>query len=123
MHRGNEEAVDAALDPAVLDSLRRLTPPGEPDVLKDVLGLFLADAAGRLEAIVAAVSVGDAPALQRSAHTLKGAAGAIGASALQAACRELEELAKRPGLVPDAVDLATLHSEFARVRAAIDLLL
>ena len=113
----------AALDPAVLDSLRQLTQPGEPDVLADVLGLFLADAPTRLGAIAAAAAAGDAAALQRSAHALKGAAGAIGASALHAACRELEDVAKHPGLSPGAADLAVLHSEFARVKTAIDLLL
>ena len=38
-----------ALDPAVLESLRELTPPGEPDVLKEVLQLFLEDVPGRIE--------------------------------------------------------------------------
>ena len=123
MRDGSEEPSVAALDPAVLDSLRQLTQPGEPDVLAEVLGLFLADAPSRLDAIVAAAVAGDAVALQRSAHTLKGAAGTIGASALQAACRELEELAKHSSLAPGAADLAALHSEFARVETAIDLLL
>jgi len=115
--------MDGALDPAVLDSLRQLNQEGEPDVLADVLGLFLADAPGRIEAIVVAASAGDAAALQRSAHALKGAAGAIGAKALQAACRELEALSKRPGLAPGDADLAELHREYDRVKAEIDLLL
>jgi HPt (histidine-containing phosphotransfer) domain-containing protein len=122
MPGGSEPVVDV-LDAAVLDSLRQLTQPGEPDLLADVLSLFLTDAPGRLDAIVAAAAEGDAAALHRSAHTLKGAAGAIGATALQLACRELEELAKRPGVAPGSADLATLHSEFARVKTAIDLLL
>jgi HPt (histidine-containing phosphotransfer) domain-containing protein len=115
--------VDDALDPTVLESLRQLTQPGEPDVLADVLGLFLADAPARIEAIATAAMVGDAEALRRSAHTFKGAAGAIGATALQAACRELEETAKRSGLTPGAVNLAPLYREFDRVRAQIVLLL
>jgi HPt (histidine-containing phosphotransfer) domain-containing protein len=115
--------VDPALDPSVLNSLRQLTQPGEPDVLAEVLGLFLLEAAGRLETIRAAAAAGDAAALERAAHTFKGAAGAVGAMTLQAACRELEEQAKRPGLAPGAADLAVLHSEFARVKVAIDLLL
>jgi HPt (histidine-containing phosphotransfer) domain-containing protein len=115
--------VDDALDPTVLDSLRQLTQPGEPDVLADVLGVFLADAPARIEAIATAASAGDAEALRRSAHTFKGAAAAIGATALQAACRELEETARRPDLTPGAADLAPLHREFARVRSQIVLLL
>jgi HPt (histidine-containing phosphotransfer) domain-containing protein len=115
--------VDDALDPTVLDALRQLTQPGEPDVLTDVLGVFLADAPARIEAIGAAASAGDAEALRRSAHTFKGAAAAIGATALQAACRELEETARRGDLTPGAADLAPLYREFGRVRSQIILLL
>jgi len=79
-----DPALNPALDPRVIDSLRQLTQDGEPDVLAEVLGLFLADAPARLAAIAAAAQAGDGPALHRSAHALKGAAGTIGASALQA---------------------------------------
>ena len=41
--------VPPVLDPAVLESLRQLTPPGEPDVLKVVLQLFLDDVPARVE--------------------------------------------------------------------------
>ena len=112
-----------ALDPAVLETLRQLNEPGQPDVVREVLGLFRTDAPSRLEAISTAMEAQDAAALQRAAHTLKGAAAAIGATALHGACRALEEAGKQGALDSVAADVATLRHEYERVRDAIDQLL
>ena len=111
------------LDPAVIESLHQLTPPGEPDVLKEVLQLFLEDVPGRIERLRAAWLAGNAVEVQRSAHSLKGSAGNIGASDLLAVCRLLDDhgksgdLSNLPGLV------ASLDNEYARVEAEIQQLI
>jgi signal transduction histidine kinase/CheY-like chemotaxis protein/HPt (histidine-containing phosphotransfer) domain-containing protein len=56
----------------------------------EVIGLFIADAPARLQAIADAAAQGDAPALARAAHALKGAAGNIGAMAMHKAAASLE---------------------------------
>src|SRR5918994_1634761 len=83
-----------ALDPAVVDSLRRLTPPGEPDVLAEILTVFLAEVPRRLDRLKAAWRAGDVAEVQRAAHSLKGSSGNIGADALYAVCRQIDERAK-----------------------------
>jgi len=111
------------LDPAVIDSLRQLTPPGQPDVLKEVLQLFLEDVPGRIERLRSAWQAGNAVEVERSAHSLKGSAGNIGASDLLAVCRLLDDhgksgdLSHLPGLV------ASLDAEYARVEAEIQRLI
>lgn len=115
--------MNRALDPNVLESLRQLNQKGEPDVLSEVLRLFLADTPKRIDAIAEASSRGDATALQRAAHGLKGAAGTIGAVALQAACRALEDLAKGATLGAAVAELDVLRKEYARVKADIEHLL
>ena len=111
------------LDPAVVESLRQLTPPGEPDVLKEVLQLFLDDVPGRIERLRAAWQAGSAVEVQRCAHSLKGSAGNIGASHLLAVCRQLDDrgksgdLSNLPGLV------ASLDAEYDRVAAEIQQLI
>ncbi|HXG89864.1 MAG TPA: Hpt domain-containing protein [Vicinamibacterales bacterium] len=112
-----------ALDPKVLATLRQLNQPGEPDVVGEVLALFRVDAPGRIEAITQAAAAGDSAGLQRAAHTLKGAAGSIGATELQRVCRALEEAARAGHTVPASSSMAELHHAFAQVRAAIDQLL
>ncbi len=112
-----------ALDTAVIESLRQLTPPGEPDVLKEVLQLFLDDVPGRIERLRTAWQGGNAVEVQRAAHSLKGSAGNIGAHALHAICHQLDELG-RSGDLAEAEDLVpALAAEYARVEAEILLLI
>ncbi|RZJ21232.1 MAG: sensor histidine kinase, partial [Haliea sp.] len=68
---------------------------------REVIELLLADAPVRLAALEAAVDAGDADALAKAAHALKGAASNVGATALQQACATLEADAGA-GLPPTA---------------------
>jgi len=108
-----------ALDPAVLDSLRQLTPPGEPDVLGEVFQLFLADVPARIDRLRAAWHAGDAVTVQRAAHSLKGSAGNIGATQLAAVCSRLDELGRSGDLSALAPLVASLEAEYGRVEAEI----
>lgn len=108
-----------ALDPAVLDSLRELTPPGEPDLLAEVLQLFVTDAPARIERLRAAGQARDAEGVQRAAHSLKGSAGNIGANQLMAVCGRLDELGRSGDLSALAPLMASLEAEYGRVAAEI----
>lgn len=109
----------SALDPAVIASLRELTPPGEPDVLKEVLQLFLEDVPGRISRLRQAWQAGNAVDLQRAAHSLKGSAGNIGATDMLAVCRKLDERGKSGDLTDMDGLMASLDAEYARVEAEI----
>ena len=74
---------------------------------REVVGLFLDDTPGRLDAIDQAVASGDATLLATAAHALKGSAGNVGARALHVTAGELESLA-RAGWPADAAQRATL---------------
>lgn len=106
------------LDRATIDSLRELS-DGDGDLLAELFQLFLTDTPPRLDAIEAAIAGGDAPALQRAAHTLKGSAGGLGATRIQAICMELEHTAKRGTTEGTAALAATLRLEYLRVTRAI----
>jgi HPt (histidine-containing phosphotransfer) domain-containing protein len=111
------------LNPAVIDSLRALNQDGEPDVVQEVLALFLADAPQQVDAIVRAAAAGGGEPLQRAAHTLKGAAGNIGAVRLHGICHELEHLGQARSVVGVTERVRMLLAEFAAVRDAIARLL
>jgi len=111
------------LDPTVLENLRQLTPPGEPDVLKEVLELFLEDVPVRIERLRTAWQGGDAVVLQRAAHSLKGSAANIGATALLGVCRQLDELGRSGDLSSAAPLVTALEAEFARVQSEIKTLM
>lgn len=110
---------DAVLDPRVLDSLRQLTPPGGPDVLAQVFQLFLEDAPVRIEKLRQAWAAGDAPGVQRAAHSLMGSAGNLGANALLAVCRQIDDEARADDLTGTESLTDALAVEFARVEAEI----
>lgn len=111
------------LDPTVLENLRQLTPPGAPDVLKEVLELFLEDVPGRIERLRAAWQGGNAVALQCAAQSLKGSAANVGATALLGVCRQLDELGRSGDLSSAAPLVTALDGEFARVQSEIKTLM
>lgn len=53
---------------------------------------FTSDSTQRIAAIIEAISVGDADAIRRAAHSFKGSAGNMAATRLAELCRQLEEL-------------------------------
>jgi HPt (histidine-containing phosphotransfer) domain-containing protein len=111
------------LDPSVVESLRQLTPSGEPDVLTEVLQMFLQEVPSRIGRLRNAWTSGDIQEVQRAAHSLKGSAGNIGAQRLLAVCRQLDD-----GVAcADAAAMATLVSaldvEFGKVEEEIQRLL
>lgn len=108
----------AALDPAVVDSLRQLTPPGEPDVLAEILTVFLAEAPRRIERLKSAFRAGNALEVQRAAHSLKGSSGNIGADGMFEICRQIDERARAGELGLEPL-IEALDREYLDVEAAI----
>jgi HPt (histidine-containing phosphotransfer) domain-containing protein len=106
------------IDPSVIERLRQLTPPGEPDVLREILDVFLAEVPRRIETLKAAWRSRSATDVQRAAHSLKGSSGNIGADAMFEVCRQIDERAKAGDLRIDAL-VAALDAEYVRVDKAI----
>jgi len=112
-------ASQPALDPAVIETLRQLTAPGEPDVLAEVLKLFLDEAPTRIAKLRNAWEARDIQLVQRLAHSLKGSAGNIGATRLFEICKQLDS-SGRSGIVADTGGLIdALTSEYRKVEEEI----
>lgn len=108
------------LDPAVLDTLRQLTMPGEPDVLGEVLTVFLQETPPRMERLRNAWAAGDIQQMQRAAHSLKGSTGNIGARAMFEVCKTLNETGDAEAARPW---IEALAAEFSKVEAEIQRLI
>jgi HPt (histidine-containing phosphotransfer) domain-containing protein len=87
--------------------------------LDELVETFLADAPVQLDAIDAAIAAGDADALVRPAHTLKGNGLNVGALELGAHGKALEEAGRRGTLDGAAERAAAARLELDRVRAAL----
>jgi HPt (histidine-containing phosphotransfer) domain-containing protein len=110
---------EPAIDLAVL--MDRLG--GDLDLLRELVGLYLADEGQLLEGIEAALGAGDADALRRSAHTLKGAVSNFCAAGAWSRAQALEN-AGRDGRLDEAPRLLeALRAELARVQEALTVLL
>jgi HPt (histidine-containing phosphotransfer) domain-containing protein len=111
-------ANDAApLDPERLTMLQDLDSDGS--LLSALADEYGRDAEQQLGVIREAINVGDASALERAAHTLKGASANLGAVAVAEQCRELE-MKGRAAALDGAGDLAaSIASEIPRVNAAL----
>jgi HPt (histidine-containing phosphotransfer) domain-containing protein len=107
------------LDPAVISGLRKLTPPGEPDVLAEVLNLFLEEVPPRIARLRNAWRAGNIQEVHRAAHSLKGSAGNIGARRLFEVCRQLDDLSKSGDPAAAAPFVDALGVEFGKVESEI----
>lgn len=81
--------VTDVLDMAVVDELIALSDDGDPELLLDLIGMFLADSPTKLESMAEGIRTGDLDRVERAAHSLKGSSGNLGARELQYACESV----------------------------------
>jgi len=92
---------------------------GDVDFLQELAGIFREDCPKLLEEIRSAVAAGDAAALERAAHTLKGAIANFGADAAGQAAFHLERLGRAGELQPAREAVGALESEIVRFEEAL----
>ncbi|MFZ0821734.1 MAG: response regulator [Candidatus Acidiferrales bacterium] len=98
-----------------LDELRtRLD--GNDDLMAELAQLFLDDAPKQIQEIRDAQTKGDAARLEYSAHTLKGSASTLGATALTSCARKLELLAREKRLDGSGELCSELEQEWERLK-------
>src|SRR5437588_8181008 len=113
-----QEAVDAR----TLAALADLQGEGQPDILAELIAVYLHDTPPRLAALHETLVHADAAALQREAHDLKGSSSQIGAVQMACLCADLEHQAGTTDLTGAAESLRRLDAAFGRVRARLQAL-
>ena len=115
-----EDSEEGPLDRSVLAGLRELQQEGEPDILEELIDLFLTDVLPQLVTLREAVEAGDAHSVERIAHTLKGSCGNMGAVRMEALCTELEDAVRSKDIAAAAVRISRLQEKFGHVRAVLE---
>lgn len=111
------------LDMTVVEELLSLADDGDPELLLDLIQMFLDDGPGKVQAVVAGVAAGDFDQAERAAHSLKGSSGNLGARLLQNVCEEMQ-LATRNHRLEDSRRLAPqVAAKFAEAEVALRKLL
>jgi HPt (histidine-containing phosphotransfer) domain-containing protein len=111
-------AMNPAIDPAALDTLRELN-PDDPSFLRELIDVFLEDVPQRLAELERALASQDAALFTRAAHTIKGSCSNFGAANLAHLAFEMEKLGKAGTLAEGAAHLPALKAEFALVAEAL----
>jgi CheY-like chemotaxis protein/HPt (histidine-containing phosphotransfer) domain-containing protein len=111
---GERTASPPSLDPACLDSLRRLGELAGRPLLREVIELYLAETPRLLKRMQEALLCSDAEDLAFAAHSLKGSSGQIGAVQVAALSAKIEQTAKSAELDATGALLDDLEREVER---------
>lgn len=99
------------VDSATVDMLVEILEDGFPTLVET----FIADSRLRISEIRAGLEKGDADAVRRSAHSLKGSSSNVGAGVLTELSQQLEVAARDGQLQGQEETLASLEAEFLAV--------
>jgi CheY-like chemotaxis protein len=101
------------VDLSILSGFRDWQQPDQPDLVTELIDLFIKDVTQRLLFVQKAVIDGDTSTIKKEAHTVRGAAGNIGAQYMTELCAELEQKANQ---IKEAETLVSLlQNEFKQV--------
>jgi HPt (histidine-containing phosphotransfer) domain-containing protein len=92
---------------------------GDRELLREISGLFCAESPRLREDVRSAIAAGDAGGLRKAAHTLKGAASNFGATAVVAAAKALEAMARDGDLSGAAAGRDRLEEALRRFEEAL----
>ena len=107
------------LDGSRLDHLRSMQDTGQPNLVYEVIDLFVSDAPGHLQALRDALETGDTHLLARTAHRLLSATQNIGAHNMSGLCLEIERLGRQGELGALARVVPNLARELEKVCEAL----
>jgi CheY-like chemotaxis protein len=111
------EAVEGAAFWNRAEALGRIG--GDEELLRELCQIFLEESPKLLEKLRQAVTAGDADAVMRAAHSLKGESSYLGAGGTSQAARQLEEMGRGNDLSRAGDTVAVLEREVAGLHASL----
>ena len=117
---GGTVRMEAPVDREVLAGLRGLQGEEETDIVAKLASVFLDDARSGLEEVQEALQKGDAAAVERVAHKLKGGSGSMGARGMVGLCTQLQDLGASGDLSRGPTLLERIRDELERVDRALE---
>lgn len=92
IHQGAPEMFRTAVDLAILRSYENIQLDGEPDLVVELIDLYLEDARRRLAIMKLSLAESNWLSVKREAHSLRGSSGNLGALQMALICDEIEGL-------------------------------
>ncbi|MEN8163198.1 MAG: Hpt domain-containing protein [Acidobacteriota bacterium] len=91
----SETVPEPCRTPVLDSSAGLLSTGGDPDLLNELVLIFIEIVPAQLATMKTAVATGDSTTAGREAHSLKGAAGALGALGIRKLAEDIEVLARQ----------------------------
>jgi HPt (histidine-containing phosphotransfer) domain-containing protein len=88
----NQESQTKEIDFATLSAFGEINTAGEPDVVVELIDLYLTDGAERVTQIKQAEDTADRILLKKAVHTFKGSSGSLGFQHIVKLCEQLERV-------------------------------
>ena len=120
LHRRSMQPV---LDMSVVEELLSISDDGDPELLLDLIQMFLEDGPSKVAAVTEGLLTGDFEKAERAAHSLKGSSGNLGARLLQDVCEHLQISTRNHQLEESRRLAPELKSAFGAAEAALRKLL
>lgn len=111
--------MNEVLDMQVVEELMSLSDDGDPELLLDLITLFLDDGPGKVASIEQGLANGDFEQMERGAHALKGSAGNLGAKLLQGVCEQMQQATRLHRLSEAQQLTGQLQQRFVEAKAAL----
>ena len=111
--------MDPVLDMSVVEELLAIADDGDPELILDLIQMFLDDGPTKVRAVVEGVQTGDFDRAERAAHSLKGSSGNLGARVLSDICEKLQVATRQPRLQDAQQLVPSLQSNYGAAEAAL----
>jgi HPt (histidine-containing phosphotransfer) domain-containing protein len=119
LHHSAELGGEPVIDQDAFSILESLADEDDPDLVNEIVGLFLEDSATRMSQIQDGLQEGGADSVRAAAHALKSASANVGALSFSTMCAGLESAAQG-GSEAELADLVTSALKmYADVRSAL----
>lgn len=92
---------------------------GDEQLLRDVIEIFIEEAPKHVDTLRRALAQGDAEAVEKTAHSMKGELGYLGISVVSEKARELEELGRKHDLEQASQIFTSFETEIFAIVAAM----
>jgi CheY-like chemotaxis protein len=110
---------DSPLDETVLDNISALQQEGMPDILGELIEIYLKESENLIQTLSHSMEDNDAEGMARSAHSLKSSSGNMGAMALAELCKDMEVNGRRQMTDHAVDDYNQIIAEYQRVQSAL----
>jgi CheY-like chemotaxis protein len=111
----NEPSETPALDINFIESLRELQNPGEPDIIVELVTIYLTHTPEKLENLETGIQQHNTKLVFENAHALKSSSAQFGATQLAALSAQLEQSARMGKLDGAETMIASMQEEYRRV--------